>query len=125
VGLHDRAGLLRRAYALFNERRIDELLALMTEDVEWPDVARAVVLRGKDSIGSYWRGQFAAASPIVVPERFVEVDDDLVAVVDQRVDDLVGRPIVPPRVVYHRFSFERDLVRRMVVHTDEATAVRS
>src|SRR5450755_736887 len=54
-------GLLRRAYRLFNERRIDALLELMTEGVEWPNVASGTVLHGREAIRPYWEAQFAAA----------------------------------------------------------------
>src|SRR5580693_3569956 len=69
VGL-DRVTLLRRAYRLFNDRRIDELLALMTDDVAWPDVANGRVLRGKEAVRSYWEAQFAVANPQVDPIEF-------------------------------------------------------
>lgn len=42
----ERSSTLDRAYVLFNERRIDQLLALMVDDVRWPDVANGVELKG-------------------------------------------------------------------------------
>ena len=61
-----RVGLLHDAYRAFNQRRIEDLLALMVEDVAWPDVARGEVLRSHDEVRAYWDGQFEAASPQVV-----------------------------------------------------------
>jgi hypothetical protein len=121
-GADERIVRLRRAYVLFDERRIDEALALMTEDVAWPDVANGVVLHGRDAVRPYWTAQFAVASPVVVPERFIDLGRDIVAVVRQRVDDLDGQPIIPEHLVYHRYEFDGDLVCRMTVHEGEADA---
>ena len=118
-----RTGLLERAYRSFGARDVDALLALMTEDVEWPDVANGTVLRGKEAIRPYWEAQFAVADPRVAPTAFVAVGDDVVVEVDQRILDLDGRPLAPPAVVFHRYSFAGDLVRRMVVHTDRDAAL--
>ena len=115
--------LLDRAYRLFNERRVEEALGLMTENVEWPDVANGAAPR-RDAVRPYWETQFAAASPTVVPVRYLDAGDDVVAVVDRRVDALDGTPLVPAHVVYHRYSFAGELVRRMTVHQDEADAAR-
>jgi hypothetical protein len=106
--------LLRRAYRLFNDRQVDQLLALMTDDVEWPDVAGKAVLHGKDAIRPYWEAQFAVAEPQVNPTDFRPIGDDLVAVVDQRVFDKQGA-LLAEAVVYHRYSFTSGLVSRMVV----------
>jgi ketosteroid isomerase-like protein len=78
----EQVALLRRAYRLFNDRQVDQLLALMTEDVEWPDVAGNAVLHGKEAIRPYWEAQFAVAEPQVNPTEFRPIGDDLVAVVD-------------------------------------------
>jgi hypothetical protein len=106
---------LERAYRLFNERRIDDLLAMMIDDVRWPDVAHGIVLEGKGAIREYWEAQFAVAAPQVVPTDFVPVGDDLVAVVDQRIFDLLGNLLVEPALVFHRYSFKTGLISRMTV----------
>jgi hypothetical protein len=51
--------------------------------------------------------------------------DDLVAVVDQQVFDLRGEPLAPSTVVFHRYTFDGDLVRRMVVFNDLNEAIRA
>jgi hypothetical protein len=119
----DRIALLERAYRLFNDRHVDALLAMMTDDVEWPDVANRAVLSGKQAIRPYWAAQFAVADPQVRPTAFIDAGDDLVAVVDQRILDREGRPLAPPAVVFHRYTFDGGLVRRMVVFTDADEAV--
>jgi hypothetical protein len=119
-----RDALLQRAYLLFGERDVDALLDRMTEDVEWPDVAGGAVLHGPTAIRAYWEGQFAVSRPEVRLTDVLAAGDDLVAVVDQRVLDLDGNQLVPPGVVFHRYTFRGDLVRRMVVFTDREAALR-
>ena len=127
----ERQALLRRAYAHFNRREVHELLALMTDDVEWPDVANGVVLHDKADIERYWRAQFAVADPRVEPVDFLAVDDDddadddggVVAVVDQRILDHGGALLGAPTIVYHRYEFRGDLVRRMRVFAARAEAL--
>ena len=119
----ERIDFLDRAYRLFNDRHVDHLLAMMTDDVEWPDVARATILHGKDAVRRYWNAQFAAADPRVVPTRFIEAGDDLVAVVEQRVLDLQGKVVAPTTIVFHRYTFAGGLIRRMAVFADADQAV--
>jgi ketosteroid isomerase-like protein len=116
--------LLTSAYQLFNERRIDDALALMTDDVAWPDVANGAVLHGRGAVRPYWEAQFRTASPIVTPTRFIEAGDDVIAVVEQRVDTLDGETLVPLHEVFHRYSFGAGRVSRMVVFATEAEALR-
>lgn len=125
MNVAEREAILERAYLLFNARDVNALLAMMTDDIEWPDVANGVVLRDKDAIRSYWEGQFAVADPQVQPTEFIPVEDDLVAVVDQRVLDRRGEPITALTVVFHRYSFRDELVRRMVPFHDRREAVEA
>jgi SnoaL-like domain len=119
----EKVASLERAYELFNERRIDDLLAMMADEVQWPDVAHGVVLKGKSAMRKYWEAQFAATRPFVVPTDFMEVGDDVIAVVDQRIFDLVGTLLTDPVVVFHRYSFTGALVSRMTVHQLRADAI--
>jgi hypothetical protein len=120
-----RIRFLELAYHRFNERRIDDLLAMMTEDVQWPDVANGTVLEGKTAIIPYWEAQFAIADPTVIPIDFFPVGSELVAVVKQHILDHQGGVVAPPSTVFHRYTFKGDLVSRMVVFADrEAAASR-
>ncbi|MGH9097987.1 MAG: nuclear transport factor 2 family protein [Acidimicrobiales bacterium] len=121
----EKVARLEGAYRLFNLRRIDDLLDMMIDDVRWPDVAHGTVLEGKAAIRQYWEAQFGAAAPQVFPTGFLGVDDDLVAVVEQRIYDLVGNLLMEPAVVYHRYSFDRRLISRMTVFERREDAVTS
>ena len=64
----EKVASLERAYRLFNECRIDQLLAMMVDDVRWPDVGNGVVLDSKPAIRQYWDAQFTVSDPLVVPK---------------------------------------------------------
>jgi hypothetical protein len=123
VDTSERIAFLRTAYRRFNDRQIDELLQMMTDEVEWPDVANDAVLHDKHAIRLYWQAQFSAGDPRADPVDFIEAGDDVVVVVDQRVTDREGRRLPVPAVVFHRYTFDGDLVRRMVVYTDREAAI--
>ena len=118
-----KVGLLHDAYRAFNQRRVDDLLALLVADVEWPDVARGTVLRSHDEVRAYWLAQFEAASPVVEPTDFVAAEEDLVAVVRQQVFDHAGTPLTETVTVFHRYTFREEKVAAMTVHTDRASAL--
>ncbi|WP_051799941.1 nuclear transport factor 2 family protein [Catenuloplanes japonicus] len=50
------AGLVRRMYAAYNERDAERLLAMVTDDVDWPDGPRR--MHGKDALRDYWTRQW-------------------------------------------------------------------
>ncbi len=77
---------------------------------------------GKMRSGSTGQASFAVANPQVTPPGFLGAGDDLVAGVDQQVLDLERQPLVPISVVFHRYTFEGDPIRRSVVFTDRAKA---
>ncbi|HEX4245162.1 MAG TPA: nuclear transport factor 2 family protein [Acidimicrobiales bacterium] len=118
-----RIARLERAYRLFNDRQVEDLLALMTDDVRWPDVANGTVLHDKGAIRQYWAGQFSTSNPQVTPVEFIDAGDDLVAVVDQRILDLDGSVLFPPAVVFHRYAFAGDLIRHMAAFASRDAAL--
>lgn len=118
----EKVSLLRVAYRRFGNRDVEGLLAMMTPDVEWPDVANAVVLQGPEAVRPYWVAQFAVADPRLEPTDFLAAGDDVVAVVRQQVFAHDGQPLTEATTVYHRYSFRGDLVSRMVVFEDRAAA---
>ncbi len=118
-----KVGLLHDAYRAFNQRRIEDLLALMVEDVCWPDVGRGEVLRSHGEVRAYWSAQFEAASPVVEPTDFVAAGEDVVAVVRQQLFDHAGDPLTETITVFHRYSFRGDKVAAMTVYPDRASAL--
>jgi len=109
----DRVSLVRSAYEMFNRQDVEGVLALLAEDVEWPDVVHGSTLHGKDAVRRYWQNQLAIGTPRVLLGDVVEIGDAIVATTYQEVYERNGRPLAPPRAVVNRFSFRGGLIVRM------------
>lgn len=108
--IHER---LTTLYAAFNRRDIDQALASMTPDVDWPNGMEGGRVHGPDDVRAYWTRQWGMLDPHVEPVR---VDEDAIGntVVDvhQVVRDLSGH-ILKDEIVQHVYSFRGDLIERM------------
>jgi ketosteroid isomerase-like protein len=111
--------LLRRAYEAFNSRDIDEALALMHPDVDWPNGMEGGRERGRDAVRAYWLRQFRQIDSHVEPLYFFGRPDGHVAVdVHQVVRGLDGS-VVSDGVVRHVYEVRGGLVVRMEIEPAE------
>jgi ketosteroid isomerase-like protein len=105
--------LLQRAYEAFNARDIEAALALMHDDVDWPNGMEGGRVTGRDAVRSYWKRQFTLIDSHVEPMGFTEAGDGRVAVdVLQTVRDPHGVVLSEGRVT-HVYTLRDDLVVRM------------
>jgi ketosteroid isomerase-like protein len=65
----DAQAFVTRAYAAFNERRIEEALALMEPDVEWPNGMEGGTVHGHTGVRDYWTRQWGLIDPHVEPRQ--------------------------------------------------------
>ncbi len=111
--MQDRTKLLTEAYAAFNRRDIDSVLALMAPDVNWPNGMEGGRLVGHDPVRAYWIRQWGILNPRVDP---VSIEEDatgrMIVQVHQVVHDLSGNLLVD-QLVQHVYSFEGDRISRM------------
>ena len=106
---------LRSMYEAFNAREIDQVLAALTPDVEWPNGWEGGWVIGHEQVRDYWERQWAAVDPHVEPEEISEREDGGVdVVVHQVVKDLAGQVLVDARV-RHVYWFREDLVSHMEI----------
>lgn len=105
-----------RMYRDFNARRIDDVLALMHPDVDWPNGWEGGSVHGIPALRDYWRRQWAAIDPSVVP---LAVDDNgkgtVTVRVRQVVKDLRGR-LLGDEDLDHIYALEDGLIRSMEIH---------
>lgn len=107
--------LLHAAYAAFNERDIDAVLALMTADVAWPKAFKGGFVRGPEEIRAYWTEQWLEIDPNVEPTSFHPHGDDQILVdVHQVVRDLSGA-VLADEHTGHLFTFEQGLIAKMEI----------
>jgi ketosteroid isomerase-like protein len=108
--------LLRAAYAAFNARDIDAVLAIMTPDVSWPRAFKGGFVRGPEEVRAYWTEQWSEIDGHVEPVVFYPEDAGQVLVeVHQVVRDLAGA-VLADEHVGHRFTIEHGLIQAMEVY---------
>ncbi len=106
-------GLIKRAYAAFNERDIDGALALMSENVSWPRASEGGRVIGKEEIRAYWNRQWKEFDPHVEP---IEVIDRGAGKFDVRVHQLVkslSGDVLSDSEVLHSYTTADGLIERM------------
>ena len=103
--------LVRQMYAAYNSRNADALLALLTDDVDWPDgTAR---MHGKAALRDYWLDQWSRVHTYDEPGEPVPLGDGLIAVqVSQTVLTPDGSPVSTARFV-HLFQLRVGLAARL------------
>jgi len=105
--------IIEQAYTAFNQRNIDAVLALMTEDVSWPNAWEGGKITGKEEIRAYWTRQWAELDPHVEPLAITEESGDKVRVrVHQLVKSLQGDLLSDSEVV-HIFTVNNGLIAAM------------
>jgi len=119
MSTRDRIPLIGVGYELFNAQDLDGLLALFTEDIEWPDVVNGDLLHGIGEVREYFERIFAITKVQVILGDVIEIGDAVVATTYQQFYDLDGKMLGEPRMVVNRFSFRGDLVCRMVLTSQE------
>jgi ketosteroid isomerase-like protein len=116
------AELLREAYAAFNRRDIDGVLALMRADVDWPNGMEGGRVHGREEVRAYWTRQWAVLDPHVEPLRIAEDDSgDTLVEVHQVVRDLAGK-VLADRMVIHVYRIREGLIERMDIRDPAASA---
>jgi len=120
--MRSRQDLLTEAYAAFNRRDIDGVLALMQPDVDWPNGMEGGRVHGHDGVRAYWTRQWGMLNPHVEPVR-MEDDGAAKVVVDahQMVRDLSGNVLVD-QIVQHVYSFRDGLIGMMEIRTPAAVS---
>lgn len=102
-------------YAAFNARDLDELLAAMGDDVDWPNAWEGGRLRGRDAVRDYWLRQWSEIDPRVEPLDVAMLPDGRVVVtVRQVVHSHTGELLSDGRVS-HVYELEDGLIARMTV----------
>ncbi len=105
--------LIERAYSGFNKRDIDAVLALMTEDVNWPKASEGGRAVGKEEVRAYWTRQWGEFDPHVEPLAITEGDGGKIRVrVHQLVKNLQGG-ILSDGEVFHVFTLKTGLIAAM------------
>jgi hypothetical protein len=105
---------LRRGYGAFNQGDIEAAIALMCDDVDWPNTIEGGRERGRDAVRGYWTRLFGLLVLEVEPLN-LRADRQGRIVVDAQLlfkDPLTRQPLAHQRA-QHVFRFRGSLVERM------------
>jgi ketosteroid isomerase-like protein len=113
---HER--LLRDLYDAFNRRDIEEAIAAMQPDVDWPNAWEGGRVVGHDAVRAYWTRQFEAIDPSVDPTGFSVGDDGCISIAVHQVVRGLDGAVLDDRTVTHVYAFRDGLIERMDVVED-------
>ena len=111
--------LLRAAYGAFNARDVESAVALMHEDVDWPNAWEGGRVTGRAAVRDYWQRQFESISSVVEPEGFEHhPNGEVTVLVRQTVHDAKDGTLLSEGQVRHRYRIADGLIVRMEVLED-------
>ena len=109
----DTKTIIEQAYSAFNKRDIDGALALMAQDVSWPNASEGGKIIGKEEIRAYWTRQWGEFDPHVEPLAITEKDGGKTRVrVHQLVKSLQG-DVLSDSQVFHVFTMSSGVIAAM------------
>ena len=109
--------VLDRAYAAFNARDIDAVLATMHPHVVWPNGMEGGYLHGQAAVRGYWTRQWTQIDPCVQPVACAtDSDGRIVLQVHQIVRALAGAVIVD-QMLEHVYEMRDGLIARMEIRS--------
>jgi hypothetical protein len=111
----DHLAHFHRLYEAFNRRDIDGVLALMVDDVDWPNAWKGGRLTGRQAVRDYWTAQWAEIDPHVEPLAVTERPDGEVAVTVRQVVRSIDGELLADGEVVHVYRLEDGLILRMDV----------
>ncbi len=114
--------LLSGAYADFNARRIDAVLARLHPEVEWANGMEGGHEHGRDAVRAYWTRQWAILDPHVDPIA-IRLDEPgrWIVEVHQVVHDMQGNLLLDT-MVHHAYRIAEGLIERMDILEKPPTA---
>ena len=107
--------LLQRMYAAFNRRDIERVLAVMQDNVDWPNGMEGGRVLGKSAVRDYWTRQFQVLDPNVQPKGFTREADGRVAIDVHQVVRDKGGALVVDQMIQHVYEFRDGLIRSMEI----------
>ncbi|MDX6580979.1 MAG: hypothetical protein QOI10_163 [Solirubrobacterales bacterium] len=111
----DLEAAIRRLYEAFNAREVEQVIALMADDVDWPNAIEGTRLIGREAVREYWRLLFDRFNPRLEPLGFEDLGNGQVRVrVHQSLHDLEG-DLMGEGEVFHDHVFRDGQIERMDV----------
>ena len=124
IGVHGTGSLTNRAllleaYAAYNRRDSDALLALVSEDVDWPDGSAR--LHGKAELRAYWTHQWAVTRTHDEPVEITDLAPDRNVVRIRQVVRALDGTKISEGSFAHVHRFKGGLMARLDIQSAEAS----
>ena len=116
--------LIAQAYSAFNQRNIDGVLALMSENVSWPRASEGGRVIGKEEIRAYWTRQWQEFDPHVEPMEVIEREGGKTEVRVHQLVKSLGGEVLSDSEVWHVYTIANGLIERMDMASKEAKRAR-
>ncbi len=107
--------LLHRAYAAFNRREIETVIALMHANVDWPNGMEGGRVLGTAAVRDYWKRQFEMIDSHVEPQAFTTEKDGRIAVDVHQVAHNKAGNLLADRMVQHVYEIRDGLIQSMEI----------
>jgi hypothetical protein len=111
----DHLAFFQGLYAAFNRRDADAVLAMMSDDVDWPNAWKGGRVVGIAAVRDYWTAQWAEIDPHVEPLSVIERADGGLAVAVRQVVRSRGGELLSDGEVVHVYRVRDGLIDRMDV----------
>jgi ketosteroid isomerase-like protein len=111
----DQLAMFQRLYDAFNRRDADGVLAMMSEDVDWPNAWKGGRLVGREAVRDYWIAQWAEIDPHVEPRSVTERIDGSLAVTVRQVVHTHDAELLSDGDVVHVYRLRNGLISSMEV----------
>jgi hypothetical protein len=106
----DTKTIIEQAYSAFNKRDIDGALALMTQDVSWPNALEGGKVVGKEEIRAYWARQWGEFDPHVEPLEMTKEDGGKTRVSVHKIVKSIQGDVLSDSEVLHLFTVNNGLI---------------
>ena len=114
--------LIAEAYAAFNRRDIDGVLALMSENVSWPTASEGGRVVGKKEIRAYWTRQWKEFDPHVEPLEVIGRDETKTDVKVHQLVKTLGGDVLSDTDVWHTYTIANGLIERMDIRESDPSS---
>jgi ketosteroid isomerase-like protein len=111
----DHLAYFQGLYEAFNRRDADGVLAMMSDDVDWPNAWKGGRVVGREAVRDYWSAQWAEIDPHVEPLSVTERADGSLAVAVRQVVRSLGGELVSDGQVVHVYRLRDGVIRGMDV----------
>jgi ketosteroid isomerase-like protein len=102
-------------YEAFNRRDADGVLAMMSDEVDWPNAWKGGRVVGREAVREYWTAQWAQIDPRVQPLAVTERADGSLAVTVRQVVRSPGGELLSDSEVVHVYRLNDGLIVQMDV----------